>query len=184
MLKQIVAIEQLESSLEFVLQSPKDNGVLEMIVRRPNIDQREVISVSNITTETGLDGDNWKTRGSTKTPDGSANPETQITLMNTRMIQQIAGDKENWQLAGDQLFVDLDLSTENLPPLSLLQVGSVILEISATPHTGCKKFSERFGLDALKFISTPEGKSLRLRGVNAKVIQSGQIQVGDTIRKI
>lgn len=182
MLKDL-SIEELEAGMDNLKQSPKDNGVVEMIVRRPDVDQREVLSVGKITLENGLEGDNWKARGSKKTPDGTANPDTQLTLMNSRMIQQISGEKENWQLAGDQLFVDLDLSMDNLPPLSKIQIGSVILEISATPHTGCKKFSDRFGIEALEFISTPLGKSLRLRGVNAKVIQSGEIKVGDVVRK-
>lgn len=183
MLKQY-PISELESGLDEIKASPKDNGILEMIVRRPETETREIIKSGAISVTNGLEGDNWKARGSSSTPDKSADPEAQITLMNSRVIQLLAGDKEHWQWAGDQLFVNMDLSIENLPPHSQLQIGSVILEISAKPHTGCKKFSGRFGVDALAFISTPLGKSLRMRGVNAKVIQAGEIKVGDVLKKI
>lgn len=177
-------ISELELGIEEIKASPKDNGVLEMIVRRPETETREIIHAGEINLENGLAGDNWKARGSSAMPDGSADPEAQITLMNTRVIQLLSGDKENWQWAGDQLFVDMDLGIENLPPHSRIQIGSAILEISAKPHTGCKKFSGRFGVEALAFISTPLGKSLRMRGVNAKVIQSGEIKVGDVVKKL
>jgi len=183
MLKQY-PISELELGIDEIKSSPKDSGVLEMIVRRPETETREIINSVEINLENGLAGDNWKARGSTHTSDHSADPETQITLMNTRVIQLLSGDKENWGWAGDQLFVDMDLSMDNLPPHSQIQIGSVILEISAKPHTGCKKFSGRYGIEALEFISTPLGKSLRMRGVNAKVIQSGDIQVGDVIKKL
>jgi hypothetical protein len=183
MLKQL-SISELRLGLDEIKSSPKNNGVLQMIVRRPHTETREVITHAQINLINGLEGDNWKSRGSKHTPDGSANPEAQITLMNSRVIDLITNDKKDWQWAGDQLFVDMDLSIENLAPHSRIQVGSVILEISATPHTGCKKFSSRFGVEALEFISTPLGKSLRMRGVNAKVIQAGEIKVGDVLRKI
>jgi len=183
MLKQY-PISELELGIDEIKDSPKDNGVLEMIVCRPETETREIINAGEINLENGLAGDNWKARGNDHTPDGSADPEAQITLMNSRVIQLLSGDKKDWQWAGDQLFVDMDLSIDNLPPHSRIQIGSVILEISAKPHTGCKKFSGRFGIEALEFISTPLGKALRMRGVNAKVIQAGEIKVGDVVRKI
>lgn len=179
-----LSTEEVEAGVENIKESPKNNGVLQLIVRRPETETREIISTGKINFENGLEGDNWKPRGSRHTPDNSADPEAQITLMNSRVIDLLANDKENWQLAGDQLFVNMDLSIENLPPLSQIQMGSAILEISAKPHTGCKKFSGRFGIEALVFISTPLGKSLRMRGVNAKVIQAGEIHVGDVIRRV
>lgn len=183
MLKQY-PISELQLGIDEIKDSPKDNGVLEMIVRRPETETREIINAGEISLTNGLEGDNWKARGSSSIPDGSADPEAQITLMNTRVIQLLAGDKEHWQWAGDQLFVDIDLSIDNFPPHSRLQIGSAILEISAKPHTGCKKFSGRFGIEALEFISTPLGKALRMRGVNAKVVQAGEIKVGDIVKKL
>lgn len=176
--------EEVEIGVAEIKASPKDNGTLQMIVRRPETETREIINSGEISLINGLEGDNWKARGSSSTPDNSADPEAQITLMNSRVIDLLTKEKDLWQLAGDQLFVDMDLSIENLPPLSQIQIGSVILEISAKPHTGCKKFSGRFGVDALAFISTPLGKSLRMRGVNARVIQAGEIKVGDVARKL
>jgi MOSC domain-containing protein YiiM len=142
------------------------------------------VNEAELNLEEGLVGDTWKTRGSKATPDGSANINAQITLMNMRAIALLAQDEARWALAGDQLFVDFDLSEANIPAGTRLAIGSAILEVSATPHTGCAKFSERFGKDALKFVNSPEGKQLHLRGINARVVQAGEIQVGDMVKKV
>ena len=171
--------EQLEAGLEHIRQSPADGGSLLMIVRRPDTDEREVVEEAALDVDVGLVGDNWKARGSPRTPDGKANPEAQITMMNSRLLALLAQSEERWPLAGDQLVIDMDLSVDNLPPGTRLSIGSAVVEISAKPHTGCEKFEDRFGRDALRFISTPLGRSLRLRGVNTKVVRSGTIRVGD-----
>ena len=176
--------EELEAGLEDIYLSPKDNGRVEMIVCRPNVEEREELSVAWLDLAEGLVGDNWKTRGSTSTPDGSAHPEMQINIMNSRVIALLAQDRERWQLAGDQFYIDMDLSTENLPAGTRLALGSAILEVTARPHSGCKKFAARFGQDAIKFVNSPLGKELHLRGLNAKVIQAGTVQVGDFVKKI
>jgi MOSC domain-containing protein YiiM len=129
-------------------------------------------------------GDTWKVRGSRHTPDGSANLQAQITVMNARAIALLAQREERWALAGDQLYIDFDLSEDNIPPGTQLAIGSAIIEVSAQPHSGCKKFSDRFGVEAIKFVNSPEGKRLHLRGINTKVIQPGNIRVGDVVKKI
>jgi hypothetical protein len=179
-----VSMTELEAGIEHIRQSPKDNGVLRMIVRRPQDDEREIVNKAEITLEDGLVGDNWKSRGSKHTPDGSARPEAQLTLMNARMIELIAQSEDRWALAGDQLYVDFDLSEDNIPPGTRLAIGSAIVEVSSVPHTGCKKFSTRFGLDAMKFVNSPEGKQLHLRGINTRVVRAGVLHVGDVIRKV
>ena len=179
-----LSLTELEAGLDDIRQSPGDHGILKMIVRRPNVDEREIVNEGELHLENGLIGDTWRMRGSSHTPDGSANPNAQVTVMNARAIALLAQSEARWSLAGDQLFIDLNLSDENLPIGSHLQIGSAILEVSAQPHTGCNKFSERFGLDALKFVSSPEGKRLHLRGINTRVIQAGKIRVGDVVKKI
>jgi hypothetical protein len=179
-----LSISQLEAGIEHIRQAPKDHGTLQMIVRRPKDDERDIIDQGELSPSEGLVGDNWKARGSKHTLDGSANLYAQITIMNARCIALLAQSEERWALAGDQLYVDFDLSDENIPPGTRLAVGSSIIEVSAEPHSGCKKFSSRFGVDAMKFVNSPEGKRLHLRGINAKVIQGGTIRVGDVIRKI
>ena len=176
--------EELEAGLKDITQSPKDNGVIEMIVCRPEVDERDVLEVAMLEVTEGLVGDNWKTRGSKSTPDGSAHPEMQINIMNSRTIALLAQDQDRWQLAGDQLFIDMDLSAENLPAGTKLALGSAILEVTAKPHTGCDKCAARFGRDAALFVNSTEGKKLHLRGINAKVIQTGTIHVGDVVAKI
>ncbi len=174
----------LEAGLDEVRQSPKDDGVLQLIVQRPERGERELVDEGSLDTSVGLVGDNWATRGSTGTPDGSADPELQLTLMNSRAADLMAGGRERWHIAGDQLFVDLDIGIENLPPGTRLAIGSAVLEVSVKPHTGCAKFSARFGTDALRLVSSAVGQELRLRGVNTKVVQSGAIRVGDAVRKL
>lgn len=183
MVKHLTTVE-LEAGLENIRQSPKDNSVLGMIVRRPRVEEREVITEGRLDLVEGLEGDNWKARGSSSTPDKSAHPEMQINIMNSRVIGLLAQEKERWQLAGDQLYIDMDLSIENLPAGTKLSIGEAILEVTPVPHSGCKKFTERFGLEAMKFVNSPLGKELHLRGVNAKVIQAGTIRTGDIVKKL
>jgi MOSC domain len=181
---QYLSMTELEASMEHIRQSPKDHGILKMIVRRPNIDEREMLNEGELNTTEGLVGDTWKARVSTHSKDGLANINTQITMMNARSIALLAQNEEHWPLAGDQLYVDIDLSDDNLPPGTQLAIGSAILEVSSVPHTGCKKFSSRFGVEAMKFVNSPEGRRLHLRGINTKVIQAGIIRVGDAVRKV
>ena len=167
-------LQELEAALQHILTSPTDEGRLEMISARPSVGGRELLEVGELDAECGLVGDNWLDRGSSGTADGSANPEAQLTLINTRLIDVVAGDKTRWQLAGDQLFVDIDLSHDNLPPGARLSIGSAIIELTAAPHTGCVKFASRFGHDALRFVSGPVAMQQRRRGANAKIIQPGK----------
>jgi len=178
-----LTLADLEAGLEEIRRSPKEQGVLELIVSRPGEDEREVMELADLDTELGLVGDTWQDRPSSRSGDGKAHPDMQITIMNSRVAALLAQDKERWQLSGDQLFVDLDLSAENVPPGTRISVGSAILEATDQPHTGCKKFAARFGVDALKLISSPVGKELQLRGINAKVVQGGEIKPGDTVKK-
>lgn len=181
---QYLSMTELEAGMEYIRQAPKDNGTLKMIVRRPREDEREVIDYGELDPFEGLVGDNWKTRGSRHTVDQSANLDAQITVMNARSIALIAQAEEHWSLAGDQLYIDLDLSEDNLPPGTRLAIGSAVIEVTAQPHTGCKKFSSRFGVEAVKFVNSPEGKQLHLRGINTRVVRAGLIRVGDTVRKV
>ncbi len=179
-----LTMTELEAGLDAIRQAPKNEGVLELIVRRPQIDDREILEVGELDVAEGLVGDNWRVRGSSRTTDGTSHPDMQLNIMNARVIALVAQDKDRWQLAGDQLFIDLDLSTDNLPPGTQLSLGSAVIEVTNQPHTGCKKFLARFGKDALQLISSPVGKQLQLRGINAKVIQSGTIKAGDVVKKL
>lgn len=167
--------------LAVVRAAPREVGRLERIVRRPAVDRREVLEVGELDVVRGLVGDSWLARGSKRTPDGSANPAAQVTLMSTRVLAAIEPDPERWQLAGDQLLVDLDLSLDALPAGSRLAIGSAVLEVTAQPHTGCAKFSARFGSDALRWINSPEGRELRMRGVNTRVVAGGLVRPGDLV---
>ena len=178
-----LSMAELESGLDHIRQAPKDGGVLQLICRRPSIEAREVLEEAELDTVLGLVGDNWRTRGSSSTPDRSAHPEMQLNIMNSRAIALVAQTRDRWALAGDQLFVDLDLSKENLPAGARVRLGSAIIEVTARPHTGCQKFVARFGLDAMMFVNSPVGQQLCLRGINARVVQSGVIRVGDIATK-
>jgi len=179
-----LTMAELEAGLDAIRQSPKDEGSIALIVRRPQVDAREVLEEGELDLVEGLVGDTWKVRGSSRTPDGAAHPDMQLNIMNARVIALLAREKDRWPLAGDQLFIDMDVSSENLPPGTRLALGSAVIEVTNQPHTGCKKFEARFGLDALKFVNSPLGRQLQLRGVNAKVTQPGVIRVGDFVKKI
>jgi MOSC domain-containing protein YiiM len=169
----------LQAGLDEVRLSPVDGGRVELIVRRPAEDEREVLVEGELSTKAGLVGDKWRVARDGKEP----NPEAQLTLMNARAAALVAGGADHGGLAGDQLYVDLDLSHENLPPGTLLAVGSAVIEVTAEPHTGCGKFARRFGVDALKFVNSRDGRALRLRGMNTKVIAGGVVRRGDAIIK-
>ena len=179
-----LTMQELEAALEHLRDAPKDDGVLQLIVCRPNVDQREEMDQAELDPVKGLIGDNWIVRPSSKTPDGSPHPEMQINIMNVRVTALVAQQRERWSLAGDQLYLDMDLSKENLPAGSRIQVGSAVLEVSPLPHTGCAKFVSRFGVDAMKFVNSAVGKELCLRGINAKVVQAGVVKVGQTAKKL
>ncbi|QQS43229.1 MAG: MOSC domain-containing protein [Acidobacteriota bacterium] len=179
-----LSAEELVAGLELIRGSARHSGTLEMIVRRPFEDAREELEEGDLDLELGLVGDNWKTRGSSRTDDGFGHPDMQLNVMNSRAIALIAGTRDRWKLAGDQLYIDLDLSDENLPHGSRLSVGAAVIEITEIPHNGCRKFADRFGVEAVKFVNSAEGKRLHLRGVNAKVIVPGKIRVSDVVSKI
>lgn len=168
-------LAELEAGLPHVRQSPKEQGCLELLVRRPQTNEREVLEEAMLDPEQGLVGDKWKNGGK---------PDMQLTVINARAIGLVAKDKALWPLAGDQLFVDLDLSVENLPPGTRLELGSAVIEVTPPPHNGCKKFAARYGEDAVHFVNSPTGKQLHLRGVNAKVVTPGIVRVGDLVRKV
>ena len=177
-------MDVLLAGLDEIRRAPADDGRLELIVRRPAVDEREVLDEGVLDLTEGLVGDTWRSRGSTRTESGSAHPEMQLNVMNARAATLVAVDPQRRPLAGDQLYLDLDLSGENLPSGTRLEIGAAVIEITEQPHTGCAKFVKRFGPEALRFVNSPVGRQLNLRGVNARVVVAGPVKVGDVVRKI
>lgn len=171
---------ELEAGLPDVMSAPGNDGILEMIVRRPVVDEREMIAEGRLNGTFGLEGDRWCVNQSGRTP----SPDTQIAIMGSRAAALIAGSRDRWPLAGDQLYIDLDLSATNLPTGTRLLIGQAVLQVTAEAHTGCAKFASRFGSDALKFVNSPSGRALRLRGLYARVVTPGTIRVGDSVRRL
>lgn len=174
----------LEAGLDHVRDSPPDGGTVELIVCRPAVDERVVLDEGALVVDAGLAGDSWRARGSKRTADGSAHPDMQLTVMNARAALLVAQDPDRRQLAGDQLYVDLDIGVANLPPGTRLGLGSAVIEVTGQPHLGCVKFAARFGQDALRFVNSRAGRALRLRGLNARIVASGTVRPGDVIRKL
>jgi MOSC domain-containing protein YiiM len=170
--------DQLLAGLDHVRAAPADRGTLELVVRRPAENEREVLAEAQLDTEVGLVGDRWHV---------GASPinDAQLTLINARLAQLVARERERWALAGDQLYVDLDISLDNLPAGTRLAVGEeAVIELTEIPHTGCAKFRARFGTEALKFVNKSPGRELRLRGANARVVVAGTVRPGDAIVKL
>lgn len=179
-----LAQTELQSGLPHILAAPRADGTLEMIVIRPATEQRELPETCELTPEDGIPRDRWARDCTRRLPDGQLNPDTQLTLMNVRVLSLLAGGRERWPLAGDNLIVDFDLSRDNLPTGQRVRLGEAVLEISEEPHNGCSKFSARFGPDALRWVNSPDGKLQRLRGVNASVVRAGRVRIGDRITKV
>lgn len=180
------SLGELAAGLDGVRASPRDGGVLELIVARPAPGERAVLDIGELSLEVGLVGDTWHQRSSSRTHDGGPHPDMQLNIINARLSALIAaeGTVEHRALAGDQLHVDLDLSERNLPAGTRLAIGGAVVEVTDQPHTGCAKFADRFGRQALRFVNAGPGKELRLRGINARVVQAGTIAAGDVVKKL
>jgi hypothetical protein len=176
--------DDLDAALALFRSAPADVGRVELVVARPAEGEREVLDAGVLTPEQGLVGDNWAARGSRHTDDGSAEPERQLNVINARLSGFVAVHPDRRALAGDQLHLDLDLSTANLPVGTRLALGSAVIEVTEPPHLGCAKFVERFGRDAMRFVNSPVGRELRLRGLNARVVVPGTVRPGDEVRKL
>jgi hypothetical protein len=179
-----VGLAELEAGLDEIRRSPSDRGLIELIVRRPEVGERELLAEATIDETLGVFGDCWHRKPTSSTKDGRPNPGAQVTLMNSRVASLVAGEPDRRALAGDQLYVDLELSERNLPPGTRLRAGSALIEITAVPHRGCGKFTKRFGIDAAKFVNSKVGRELNLRGVNARVLEPGTVRVGDLVEKL
>ncbi len=178
-----LAAEQIDARLDWVEATPAETGTVEGICIRPEPNQREELSSCLLSPELGVEGDFWVRKCGRKLEDGSSDPAVQLAIMNSRAVDIVAGSRDRWKWAGDQLFVDFDLGEENLAPGDRLHIGPAVVEISDVPHTGCDLFKARYGMAAVKFINSRIGKSMRLRGVLAQIVQEETVSVGDTVRK-
>jgi hypothetical protein len=179
-----LGLDELLRGLDEIRQSPADGGLLKAIVIRPETDARTSLQRCELSPELGVHGDNWAKGCWMSLPDGRPHPDVQVAIMNARTIALIAQDEARWPLAGDNLLVDLDLSTDNLPPGTRLSVGRALLEITDVPHKGCKKFAARFGVDATRFVNSREGLRMHLRGIYARIVEPGLVAVGDPVMKL
>jgi hypothetical protein len=179
-----LSTEELEAAVDDLRGAPRERGTVELIVCRPAVGERSILDEAALDPEAGLTGDNWRRRPSRSTPDGKADPAKQITVINDRLARLLAGGEDGREEAGDQLYVDFDISVDHLPAGTRVQVGEAVIEISEAPHTGCAKFSSRFGPDAMRFVNSPVGRELRLRGLNARVVVPGPIRRGDAVVKL
>ncbi|MFZ1425733.1 MAG: MOSC domain-containing protein [Geminicoccaceae bacterium] len=172
-----LTLAELNDGLPEILRLPKDDGRLTAIVIRPGQGVRRELDSCALSLAQGAHGDRWARAG------GPPLPDIQVCIMNARCIALIAGERANWAPAGDNLFIDLDLSPANCPPGTRLAIGSAVIEITDAPHDGCRKFIARYGRDACVFVNTGEEKRLRLRGIYGRVVQDGRVSVGDAVRK-
>ena len=176
--------DELTAGLGNVLRAPTDEGTVALVVRRPAEGEREVLAEGTLDHPSGLVGDNWNQRYNKHHPEGLPDPDRQLNVINARLSALVAVDPDRRALAGDQLHLDFDLSEANVPAGTRLALGGAVIEVTPIPHTGCAKFVERFGKDAMRFVNSPEGRALRLRGLNARVVVAGTVRPGDPVRKL
>lgn len=176
--------EELQGQVATIRSSPRDAGTVELIVCRPAKNERRELEEGTLDLALGLVGDNWAAREQAKRKGAPITSECQLNLMNARAIAAIARDRARWSMAGDQFYVDFDLSYANVPPGTQLALGEAIIEVTAEPHLGCAKFRDRFGSAAVAFVNSPEGKELNARGINARVVKAGKVKRGASIRKL
>ncbi len=172
-----LTMDELEAGLEEIESAPKSNGTVEMIVARPTVNGRLTLQKAALTINGGLEGDNWAARKRVR-------PDEQITIANVRVVRLYAQKPERWPLAGDQLYVDFDISNANLKAGDRIRIGTAVLQITSKPHDGCNKFIQRFGHPAFTFVNMDAHRHLNLRGIYAIVVQSGTIHAGDGIIKV
>lgn len=181
-----------DAGLDLIRAAPKNDGRLEMIVIRPDIDRRQVLDAADVSPEGGLHGDRWVSDCWMHLPDGSSHPDAQITLMNARVLQRVAGALDAaapgpthpWALAGDNLIVDMDLSEGNLPTGRCLRLGTAVLRTTAVPHDPCRKFHRRYGGGAIRLLNSDAGQALRMRGIYVRVVRAGRFEIGDRVTKV
>ncbi len=184
-----VSTAQLAGRIDHLLAAPTDNGTLDLVVRRPANGEREVVSEGVLDLDLGLVGDNWLGRATARAIASGRHLDAQINVMSSRMVHLLGDDDQTRAGAGDQLYVDLDVSHANLPTGARLAIGDpdaggAIIEVTAKPHNGCKKFLVRFGDEAVEFVNSKQGRQLRLRGFNARVVSPGVVRRGDVVRKV
>ena len=170
-------IDELEDGWKARSSPPRDAGSVRLLCVRRASGVHETPASVMITAAGGLAGDRWANRGAGKDPDGAS----AVTLKSAAVAELVTAGEQPLHMAGDNILVDLDISVEALPPGSRLAVGDAILRVSEQPHNGCSTYRDRFGIDALKWVSTPEGRARRLRGMNCSVVRDGIVRVGDPI---
>lgn len=179
------SLDQLMDKLPGILAAaPKDEGRLDLIVMRPDTGERVLPQSFEVTAENGVVGDHWKRGSGYALDDGTGDPDAQICMMMSGCIEAIAGPSENWAPAGDNFFLDMDLTPVNMPPGTSFAIGTAEFIVTELPHNGCQSFIDRYGRDACLFVNTGKGKELRLRGIYARVTRDGTVSVGDAVRKL
>jgi len=167
-------LAKLEAGLRALAEPPRDVGRLALlVVRRPD-GTRETPASAQLTPQGGLAGDGWARRP-------PRDPEAQLAVMRHDVAALIANGQP-LSTFGDNLFVELDSSSKNLPAGTRLRVGDAVVEVTAEPHDGCRKFLGRFGADALRFVQAKATRDRNLRGVYWKVCTGGRVELGEAIR--
>lgn len=178
--------DELDAHLPHLRSAPADVGRLDLVVRRPAVDERDVLEAGTLSEDGGLEGDNWLDRSTSRAIEAGRHLDAQINVTSSRMASFLAfDDVERQALAGDQLHLDLDISHANLPTGTRIGIGEdAVIEVTKKPHNGCAKFRARYGQEALDFVNSETGQAMRLRGFNARVVTGGVVRPGDKVTRM
>ncbi|MGJ8650411.1 MAG: MOSC domain-containing protein [Opitutaceae bacterium] len=171
-----------DTAIQLAHTAPVGSGRVDYLINRPSEGVHELVDSLYLDVENGIEGDRWKETAWLRLPDGAPDPRVQVSLTNTRVMQCFTGTEADAVFrCGDNIYTDLNLTETHLPVGTLLQIGEAVIEVSDVVNDACGKFAQRFGAEAFQAVRAPTNVGLRLRGLFARIRQSGRVQCGDTL---